>query len=171
LNPGQTAFQEDYRPVTEHSPKSLHQFVRYILVGGFNTVFGYGIFALLNWLTRGLGTYNYLYAAVLGNLIAITVAFLGYKWIVFRTRGNYLVEYIRCFGVYGSSALIGLAGLSILVPILRRNLDHPEQAPYIAGALLTVITVIFSFFGHKNISFRPSRSEADADSSAKTPLT
>ena len=39
----------------------------------------------------------------LANLIAITVAFLGYKWFVFRTRGNYLVEWIRCFGVYGSS--------------------------------------------------------------------
>ena len=152
-----------------HSPKSLHQFVRYILVGGFNTVFGYGIFALLNWLTRGLGTYNYLYAAFLGNLIAITVAFLGYKWIVFRTRGNYLVEYIRCFGVYGSSALIGLAGLSILVPILRRNLHHPEQAPYLAAALLTVVTMVFSFLGHKNISFRGREVREPSDSSSTTP--
>jgi putative flippase GtrA len=153
----------------EPSHKSLRQFIRYILVGGFNTVFGYGVFALLNWLTRGLGTYNYLYASVLANVISISVAFLGYKWFVFRTRGNYLAEYIRCFGVYGSSALIGLAGLSILVPILRRSLHHAEEAPYVAGALLMAITVIFSFFGHKNISFRPSRSEAEADSSAKTP--
>jgi putative flippase GtrA len=155
--------------VKERSPKSLHQFVRYILVGGFNTVFGYGIFALLNWMTRGLGTYNYLYAAILANLIAITVAFLGYKWFVFRTRGNYLVEYIRCFGIYGTSALIGLAGLSILVPILRRNLPHPEQAPYLAAALLTVVTMVFSFFGHKNISFRPRVGEDDAAANLKTP--
>ena len=153
----------------ERSPKSLQQFVRYILVGGFNTVFGYGVFALLNWLTRGLGTYNYLYAAVLGNLIAITVAFLGYKWFVFRTRGNYLVEYIRCFGVYGSSALIGLAGLSILVPILRRNLHHPEQAPYIAAALLTMVTMVFSFLGHKKISFRGREVGEPSDSSSTTP--
>ena len=153
----------------ERSPKSLRQFVRYILVGGFNTVFGYVVFALLNWLTRGLGAYNYLYAAVLANLIAITVAFLGYKWFVFRTRGNYLVEYIRCFGVYGSSALIGLAGLSILVPILRRNLHHPEQAPYLAAALLTVVTMVFSFFGHKNISFRGRGVGEPSDSSPTTP--
>ena len=152
-----------------HSPKSLHQFIRYILVGGFNTVFGYGIFALLNWLTRGLGTYNYLYAAILANLIAITVAFLGYKWFVFRTRGNYLVEYIRCFGVYGSSALIGLAGLSILVPIIRRNLHDPEQAPYLAAALLTVVTMAFSFFGHKNFSFRGREVGEPSDSSPTTP--
>ena len=153
----------------ERSPKPLQQFMRYILVGGFNTVFGYGLFALLNWLSRGLGSYNYMYAAVLANLISISVAFLGYKWFVFRTRGNYLSEYIRCLGVYGGSALIGLAGLPILVPILRRSLRQPEQAPYIAAAILTVVTVVFSFLGHKNISFRPRQAAADADSSTKTP--
>jgi putative flippase GtrA len=154
--------------VKERSPKSFQQFLRYILVGGFNTVFGYGVFAALNWLFRGLGSYSYMYAAVVANLIVISVAFLGYKWFVFRTRGNYLVEYIRCFGVYGSSALIGLAGLPILVPILRRSLHQPQQAPYLAGAILTVVTVVFSFLGHKNISFRPKQ-VGDADSSSKTP--
>jgi putative flippase GtrA len=95
-----------------------------------------------------------MYAAVLANFIAISVAFLGYKWFVFRTHGNYLREWIRCFGVYGSSVLIGLVGLPILVPILRPHLRNPGQASYIAGAMLTVVAVIFSFVGHKNISFR-----------------
>lgn len=138
----------------QHSHKTLLQLTRYLLVGGFNTVFGYGLFALLNWSFTGLGSYSYMYAAVLSNLIAITAAFLGYKWFVFRTRGNYLIEWIRCMGVYGSSMLIGLAGLSILVPILRSNMHNPELAPYIAAAIMTVVTVIVSFLGHKNISFR-----------------
>jgi putative flippase GtrA len=155
--------------VKERSPKSLRQFMRYILVGGFNTVFGYGLFALLNWLSRGLGSYNYIYAAIVGNFVGISVAFLGYKWFVFRTRGNYLVEYIRCFGVYGSSALIGLAGLSILVPILRRSLHQPEEAPYIAAAMMTVVTVVFSFLGHKRISFRARQVGEDQDSSSTPP--
>ena len=128
--------------------------MRYVLVGGFNTVFGYSLFAFLNWLFTGLGSYSYMYAAVLSNFVAITVAFLGYKWFVFRTRGNYLREWIRCVAVYGSSMLIGLVGLPILVPILRHSFGHPERASYIAGALLTVVTVLFSFFGHKNVSFR-----------------
>jgi putative flippase GtrA len=136
------------------SHKSLLQFVRYILVGGFNTVFGYSVFALLNWSFTGFGPYSYMYAAVLANFVAISVAFLGYKWFVFRTRGNYLREWIRCFGVYGSSALIGLVGLPILVPILRPHLRNPVQSSYIAAAMLTVVTVIFSFIGHRNISFR-----------------
>lgn len=139
----------------EHnSHKSFLQLVRYLLVGGFNTAFGYGLFALLNWSFTGLGSYSYMYAAVLSNLIAITVAFLGYKWFVFRTRGNYLIEWIRCLGVYGSSMLISLAGLAVLVPVLRRGLHRPELASYIAAAIMMVVTVILSFFGHKNISFR-----------------
>jgi putative flippase GtrA len=141
--------------VNSEPHKPLLQFVRYILVGGFNTVFGYGLFAILNWWFRGLGSYSYMYAAVLANFIAISVAFLGYKWFVFRTRGNYLIEWIGCFGVYGSSALIGVVALPILVPILRHHLRHPEQASYIAAAVMTIVTVLVRFVGHKNISFRP----------------
>ena len=152
-----------------HSHKSVGQFVRYIVVGGFNTVFGYGLFALLTWSFKGLGSYNYMYAAVLANVIAISVAFLGYKWFVFRTHGNYLIEWIRCFGVYGSSMLIGLAGLPILVPILRHVLHRPEQAPYIAGALLMIVTVLFSFFGHKNFSFKQKDAEEDTKSPSEMP--
>jgi putative flippase GtrA len=73
---------------------------------------------------------------------------------VFRTQENYFIEWIRCIGVYGSSMIVSLAGFAILVPILRRNLQNPEQAPYIAGAVMVVVTVLFSFLGHKRISFR-----------------
>jgi putative flippase GtrA len=143
------------------SDKSAPQFIRYLLVGGFNTAFGYSLFALLNWSFTDLGAFSYMYAAVLANLIAITVAFLGYKWFVFRTRGNYLMEWVRCLGVYGSSMAIGLVALPILVAILRSHAQHPERAPYIAAAILTVITVIFSFLGHRNISFREGWSVKD----------
>lgn len=145
--------------MNRYSRKSIEQFVRYILVGGFNTVFGYGLFALFTWTFRKTDSLGYMYAAVLANVIAISAAFLGYKWFVFRTRGNYLTEWIRCLGVYGSSMIIGLAGLAALVPVLRRNLHDPEQAPYIAGAMIMIVTVTFSFFGHKTISFRQKQDE------------
>jgi putative flippase GtrA len=153
-----------------NSDKSFAQFVRYALVGGFNTVFGYGLFALLNWSFTGLVKYGYIFASVLASTISITAAFLGYKWFVFRTRGNYLIEWMRCVGVYGSSIAIGIVGLPILVPILRSHLQRPERAPYIAAAITTVITVIFGFLGHKNISFREKLSRAsDANPHAEPP--
>ena len=133
---------------------SSAQFTRYLLVGGINTLFGYGLFALLNWSFTGLGSFSYMFAAVLAPLIAITVAFLGYKWFVFRTRGNYLAEWIRCLGVYGSGVLIGWILLPIIVTILRRHLHRSESAPYIAAGITTTVIVLLSFLGHKNISFR-----------------
>lgn len=142
---------------------SAGQFARYILVGGFNTVFGYSVFALLNWLLRGLGSFAYMYAWFVANIIAITAAFLAYKWFVFRTRGNYLIEWLRCFGVYGSGMLFGAVALPITVTILRRTMHKPEQAPYIAVALLTVVTVMLSFIGHKHFSFRPKAVGEEVD--------
>jgi hypothetical protein len=55
--------------------------------------------------------------------------------------------------------LIGLAAMPILVPILRHHLDRPQRAPYIAAAITTLVTVAFSFLGHKNVSFREGWSE------------
>jgi hypothetical protein len=37
----------------------------------------------------------------------------------------------------------------------------PEQAPYIAAAILSVVTVVLSFFGHKTISFRQTPGRRD----------
>src|SRR5581483_6530194 len=84
------------------------QVARYILVGAFNTGFGYGLFVALNYVFRRLGVYGSEIASLLSNIIAITVAFLGYKWFVFRTRGNYLREWLRCISVYGTSMIFSL---------------------------------------------------------------
>ena len=149
--------------------KSTPQFVRYVLVGGFNTVFGYGVFALLNWSFSGWGSYSYMYAAVLANILAISAAFLGYKWFVFRTRGNYLREWLRCFVVYGGSSLIGLAGLPIVVTILRLVLHRPEYASYLGAAIMMCIVPVFSFLGHKKFSFRQKADGAVANDQSGAP--
>lgn len=130
------------------------QVLRYLIVGGCNTVFGYGVFAGLTYLLSGRIPAAYMAASVIGWVASITFAYLGYKLFVFRTKGNYLREYLRCFAVYGASALINLALLPVLVTALGFLLARREYAPYVAGALLTCGTVVFSFFGHQKFSFR-----------------
>ena len=153
-----------------HSHKSLGQFARYILVGGFNTVFGYGVYALLTWSFRGLGSYSYMYAAVLANFIAITWHFSDISGSFFEPAGTTWLNGYAASECTAASALIGLAGLPILVPILRHVLHRPEQAPYIAGALLMIVTVLFSFFGHKNFSFRQKQSKKTRNRTPKCRL-
>jgi putative flippase GtrA len=82
------------RGIAKHIPPA--QLLRYLLVGGWNTVFGYSCFFLINrWLTHKMPAYSYIAASLSSNLISITVAFLGYKWFVFQTEGNYLREWLR----------------------------------------------------------------------------
>ena len=122
--------------------------VRYLVVGGWNTFFGVGLFTFLYWLW---GTQkNYLLIGIAVQILAVTNAFLCYKWIVFRTRGNYLREYLKCWTVYGSSALIGTAGMVLLVELAGMN-------PVWANILLTALGIAWSYLGHRFFSFRTCR--------------
>lgn len=140
--------------LTKHVPPG--QLGRYLLTGAWNTLFGYGTFALFTALLAPLGRQSYILAVIPSTMINITVAFLGYKWFVFKTKGNYFREWCKCVAVYSSSMALSMVMLPIVVFVIRHRFGYENQAPYIAGALLGVITVIISFFGHKHISFRQS---------------
>ena len=129
------------------------QVVRYLLVGVWNTLFGYGLYALLTYLLTPLIPYAYMAAGLLGTVVCITVSFLGYKLLVFRTRGNFLKEYLRCYVVYGTSTLVNLVLLPVLVAVLNLYVEPRVYSPYIAGAILTVGTVVASFIGHQQYTF------------------
>jgi putative flippase GtrA len=131
------------------------QALRYLAVGAWNTLFGYGCYALLTYLLTGILPYAYMAAAVLSTVVNITVAYLGYKVFVFKTKGNYLREYLRWYVVYGTTTLVNLALLPLLVAALDVFVRPQSYAPYVAGAILTVGTVVASFFGHKRYSFAP----------------
>jgi glycosyltransferase involved in cell wall biosynthesis len=138
--------------LTSHIPPG--QFTRYLIVGVWNTFFGYSLYALFTALLTPRLRFAYIYASAFSNLIAITVAYFGYKFFVFKTKGNYLVEWFRCILVYGSGMLPGLVLLPLLVGGLHYFLHLDRSAPYVAGAILLATGTIYSFFGHKHFSFR-----------------
>src|ERR1035438_7956313 len=134
------------------SATSPAMLIRFLAVGACNTVFGYGCFALFTMRLNPLIAYGYVLASLFANLFAITFSFLGYKWFVFKTHGNYLQEWLRCIAVYSGSILLSAAALPILVPIVRRHITIAQHAPYIAGAIVLVFSVAFRFFGHRHIN-------------------
>jgi len=131
------------------------QFGRYLLVGAWNTLFGYGSFAFFTAILSPMIPHGYVAASVISSLLNISVSFLGYKWFVFKTKGNYLSEWVRCVGVYSVGILIVVLTLPVLVVIIRHNTRFFAEAPYIAGAFLTAFMAMYSFLGHKKFSFRP----------------
>jgi putative flippase GtrA len=138
--------------LTQHIPPG--QFGRYLLVGCWNTAFGYATFAALTALLDPRVAHGYILASILSSPLNITVAFLAYKRFVFKTKGNYLREWSRCVTVYGSGILIGAALLPIVVAAVRLGFGLGRSAPYAAAALLTMFGVVYTFFGHKRFSFK-----------------
>lgn len=143
--------------IVPHIPSG--QLIRYLVVGAWNTLFGYGCFFLFVRLFLHLMPSQPLLAAsaasVVSTVINITVSFVGYKLFVFKSKGKFLHEYARSFLVYLPSLLLNAMAIAPLTALVRRAIpSHFQQAPYIAGAILAFVTVIISFFGHKHISFR-----------------
>ena len=131
------------------------QFLRYLLVGGFNTLFGLAVAELLVLLlSKPFPRYGYIATPVLSNLINVTVAYLGYKWFVFKTHGHYWREWLKAMAVYSVPMLVNTAALPALTSLLQHAAHLGTKAPYIAVALLTGLTVIYSFIGNKRFTFK-----------------
>jgi putative flippase GtrA len=116
----------------------------YLVVGGWNTVFGFGAWALMQYL---LGDYlNYLVVLLLAWPINVLNAYLGYRYIVFRSRGPVLKEFPRFSLVYLATLLVNLALLPIALRVLPFSI-------YVVQGLFAVTVVICSYLGHKYFSF------------------
>lgn len=154
-------------PMTTNRPHRLaqpgaRQALAYLLVGVWNTLFGYGMYALWLFVLTGRVPYPYMLASVLSYVINVTVAFFGYKRFVFRAQGSVWRQYVRCHCVYGSTFAVNFLLLPLVVAGLNWLLGPAPLVPYLAGGLLTLVTVAASFLGHKHFSFaleKPSNSE------------
>ena len=139
------------------------QIARYLLVGGWNTLFGYACYAGFVALYSRLLPARYLpltvdLASITATPLGVTMAFLCYKFFVFRTKGNFFREWLRCITVYGSATIPGLFALPVLTRALQQSASLHAAAPYLAGAIVTAVTTIYTYFAHKNFSFSTPKS-------------
>jgi putative flippase GtrA len=127
----------------------------YLVVGGWNTVFPYGVWALLQYL---LGDHvHYLVVVLISWPIAVLNACLGYRYVVFRSRASVFREFPRFSLVYLITLLANLALLPVALRVTPLNI-------YVVQALFTGMVVICSYLAHKYYSFggRSRRDSGDA---------
>lgn len=118
--------------------------IRYLIVGGWNTLFGFVVGPMIYY---GLqGKMHVLLVGTIAYAASITMAFLTHKLFVFRTKGRWISEYLRCYVVYGGTATIGILALWGLV-------DGMGVPFWLAQALIVLITVTVSYFGHSKFTF------------------
>lgn len=118
--------------------------VRFVLVGGTNTLIGliaYAVFYTL-W---GDGL-HYLGALLLAYAVGICVGFVLQRRLVFRVRGSVLLDLVRYTGVQAVMLSIN----AVLLPLLVEKADVPAlPAQLVAQAVLVVTTYLchslFSF--------------------------
>jgi putative flippase GtrA len=114
------------------TPKDLlrSRFVRFLLVGGINTLFGYGVFAALILLRV-----PYALAALVSTVAGILFNFKSYGTLVFGSRDNRLI--FRFFAVYGVCYLLGL------VPLAWAKAHHMNLLVVAAVMLVPMAAVSF----------------------------
>ena len=126
------------------------QRVAFLLVGGANTGIGFVWFVVFQHLVGD--RLGYLVALLCAHVAAVLCAFVLYRTFVFRVRGHVLRDLAR-FEVVQLTAL----GVNLVfLPLLHEVVGLPV---ILAQLIVTVGTVIMSFFAHRGFSFR--RSAAD----------
>jgi putative flippase GtrA len=122
-----------------------HSSIRYLLVGAFNTLFGYFngvvIYKLL------IGITSIFIVGFISNIVSITISFVTYKTLVFQTKGKWLREYAKCCLVYGVMGIISIFFLWLYLNQFGMNI-------WLSQGLVILSTTLISFLSHKNFTFK-----------------
>lgn len=119
--------------------------LRFLIVGGWNTLFSYGTLWVFDALLHA--RLHYTLILTLNWVVGVTHNLFTFKLLVFRTRGNWLKEYLRSYVVYSGIFVVNLAIVAVIMEIWRPRLVI-AQLPAIA-----VVTII-SYLGHKHFTYR-----------------
>ncbi len=118
------------------------QKLRFLLVGGFNTVFSYGLFVLM---VAAIGI-PYKIAIAAGYIISTNVSIFTMRYYVFRSKGSLKKEYAKAWGVYLTTMLINYAAMYAMVDLGAVN-------ELLAQGIYTVLITVFTYLMHKYFSF------------------
>lgn len=116
----------------------LRRFLTFLVVGGLNTLIGYGLFAIL--ILLGLPTAA---AAVVGTILGVLFNFLTTGGVVFGNKAGRLLP--RFIAVYAVQMSLNVAAL--------KALEAAGVHPLIAGALLLPPLAIFTYFAMRRYVF------------------
>jgi len=127
--------------------------IRFVIVGIWNTLLGYGFFIAIERLLTYIlekRSMAYMTAMVLSNIFAIINAFIFHRRFTFcsQTQGIAVVsEFVRFSTTYVFTFFLSLILLPVFVEIFL-------VTPQIGGALVILICTGVSYVGHTRFSFR-----------------
>jgi putative flippase GtrA len=136
------------------------QAVRFAAVGAFNTIFSFGVFAVLQ---RMIGaTVNYEITLVISTVVGIIEAYLLQRWLVYQVRGRWWRDLVRFSGVYGIVLCINL----VLLPLAVEVWHLPVTA---TQGVIMVLVAIGTFLTGRYFTFRRPVPAEEASMNAALP--
>ena len=117
--------------------------IRFLLVGGFNTVFAYAFYALL---LEILGL-PYVLSLIIQWFVTINLSITTMRYYVFQSKGDIISDFMKAWSVYIFLFFANLAGLSFLIEICHIN-------PLWAQGIYLTFSTILTYILHKYFSFR-----------------
>ncbi|MFT5703634.1 MAG: putative flippase GtrA [Rickettsiales bacterium] len=119
--------------------------IRFLVIGGYNTAFSYGVFCLLE-LLFGLKI-HYLTILVVTHFISVSNSFFTLRFLVFHSKGKLLHEYLKVNLVYLGYLICNAALLFVLKDLAHVNI-------FLSQLICIIILTILTYFLHKNFSFK-----------------
>ena len=114
--------------------------IKYIIIGGVNTCFGYGVY----WSLLQLD-FNFAFAALLSSVLGVIFNFFTFGQLVFEAKidSNIFYKFVL---IYGFRYLLSIGGIAFF---------HFYGMSYeIAGAVMILLNAIIGFFLHKYLVFK-----------------
>ena len=139
-------FIKFYRHYAQKWPTS-HQFVKYNIVGFFNTIIDFGLYILL---TRSFlfWQYHFLLANAFAFLVTNIFSFFGNKKFTFKNSSPYLKsQYIKFL-------IVSIIYLVIVQSILYTGVNLLNFGDIWVKIVASVIGMFWNFYAHKYWSFR-----------------
>jgi putative flippase GtrA len=128
--------------------RNADQRVVFVVVGLFNTLAGFGLFALFQVLVGS--RFGYMWSLLLAHVTSVLVAFVAHRRITFDVQGRVFGDLVRFESIY----LGGLAVNAALLPLL---VEIAGLKVLVAQACVTAVTAVLSWLGHSRLTFRRGR--------------
>lgn len=123
------------------------QLLRFFVVGGVNTIFGYTVFALLILLNHSFNVVSseaeLVLAPLIGTICGVLFNFKTTGSIVFGNKNNWLI--FKFFGVYLTTY--------VLMYCFLRIFDSYDVSRIVAGAIIVLPIALINFFLNKKFVF------------------
>jgi len=131
---------------------ALPEKLRFLLVGGANTLLAYIVLNLLDALLRlvliGSAIYTANIALILQNIITINISFITMRYYVFQSHGVFWHEWLKCVSVYAFMYVFNAVFMTLLMSLLVWPL-------WLAQLVYIIVSTLLIFCLHKFFSFRP----------------